>query len=68
MALLLTEVEYIALTLAAKEATWLCLLFTKLGLLQLDQQHALIKISKNNKSAHAIHQDLEFKRGGERES
>lgn len=34
---------HIALTLAAKEATWLRLLLTELGLLQLDQQHALIK-------------------------
>ena len=68
VALSSTEAEYIALTLAAKEVTWLRLLLTKLDLLQPDQQHALIKVSENNKSAHAIHQDLEFERGGERES
>lgn len=33
VALSLTEAEYIALTLAAKEATWLRLLLTELGLL-----------------------------------
>lgn len=31
--LLFTKTEYIALTLVAKETTWLCLLFTKFGLL-----------------------------------
>ena len=44
------------------------MLLTKLGFLQSDQQHTLIKISENNKSAHAIHQDLKFKQGGKRES
>ena len=48
VALSSTEAEYIALTLAAKEATWLRLLLTELRLLQLDQQHALIKVSKGN--------------------
>lgn len=62
MALSLTEAEYIALNLKAKEATWLRLLFTKLGFLQPEQQYALIKISENNKSAHAIYQNLEFER------
>lgn len=37
VALSSTEAEYIALTLAAKEDTWLRLLLTKLGLLQPDQ-------------------------------
>ncbi len=54
VALSSTEVEYIALTLAAKEATWLRLLLTELGLLQPDKQHALIKVSKQNSSAHDI--------------
>lgn len=67
MALSLTEAEYIALNLKVKEVTWLCLLFTKLGLLQPDQQYALLKISENNKTAHAIYQDLEFKREEEYE-
>lgn len=44
VALSSTEAEYIALTLAAKEATWLRLLLTELGLLVLEQ--AQIKISK----------------------
>lgn len=36
----------ITLTLAAKKGTWLRLLLTELGLLQIDQQHALIKVSE----------------------
>ena len=54
VALSSTEAEYIALTLAAKEATWLRLLLTELGLLQPDQQHALIKVSGRNTCAQAI--------------
>ena len=64
-----TEAEYIALTLAAKEATWLRLLLTELGLLKPDQQHALIKVSKQNPSAHASQNgldDLDKMRGGRR--
>lgn len=53
VALSSTEAKYIALTLAAKEATWL---------LQPGQQHALIKVSKNNTCVHAIHQDLDNER------
>ena len=37
------ETEYIALTIAAKEATWMRLLFTELGILQQGQQHVQIK-------------------------
>lgn len=59
VALTSTEAEYIALTLAAKEATWLRLLLTELGLLKPGEQHALIKISEQNTCAQAIHQDLE---------
>ena len=67
VALSLTEVEYIALTVAAKEATWLRLLLKELGLLQPDNKHALIKVSKQNSSAHAIQvglDDLDTTRGG----
>lgn len=64
VALSSTEAEYIALTLAAKEATWLRLLLTELGLLQPDQQHALIKVSERNTSVSQIHQDLGIVRGG----
>lgn len=49
-----TEAEYIALTLAAKEATWLRLLLTELGLIQADNQHAKIHIRQENNSARAI--------------
>lgn len=48
MALFSTEAEYIALTLAAKEATWLRLLLAKLGLLDPNDQHAQIKILESN--------------------
>lgn len=67
VALSSTEAEYIALTLAAKEATWLRLLLTELGLLQPDQQYALIKVSQQNSRAHAIQEgldDLDKTRGG----
>lgn len=66
VALSSTEAEYIALTLAAKEATWLWLLLTELGLLQPDSQHALIKLSEHNTCAQAINQDLDnpCRRGG----
>lgn len=59
VALSSTEAKYIALTLAAKEATWLRLLLTELGLLQPREQHAPIKISEQNTCAQAIHQDLD---------
>ena len=67
VALSSTEAEYIVLTLAAKEATWLRLLLTELGLLQPGQQHALIKVSQNNTCVHAIQQDLDDERGGKNE-
>lgn len=59
VALSSTEAEYIALALAAKEATWLRLLLTELGLLQPDQQNALIEVSEQNLSAHAIQDGLD---------
>ena len=68
VALSSTEAEYIALTLAAKEATWLRLLLTELGLLQPDDQHALIKVLEQNTSAQAIQANLSIERGGETES
>lgn len=57
VALSSTKAEYIALTLAAKDAIWLRLLFTKLGLLLPDQQHAKIKIAYSNTSGKAIKAD-----------
>ncbi len=64
VALSSTEAEYIALTLAAKEATWLRPLLTELGLLQPNQQHALIRVSQNNTSVQSINRDLRDERGG----
>lgn len=64
VALSSTEAGYVALTLAAKEATWLRLLLTELGLLQPDQQHALIKVSERNSCVQSIQQDLDIARGG----
>lgn len=61
------EAEYIALTLAAKEATWLRLLLTELGLLQFDNQYAFIKVLKQNTSAQAIQANLSIERRGEDE-
>lgn len=55
-----TKIEYIALTLAAKEATWLYLLLTELGLLQPDKQYALIKVSQNNTCIQNIHENLDI--------
>ena len=47
VALSSTEAEYVALTLAAKEATWLRLLLTKIGLLDEDGQYAVIKVAQS---------------------
>ncbi len=47
VALSSTEAEYVALTLAAKEATWLRLLLTEVGLLDKDGQYAKIKVTKS---------------------
>ena len=54
IALLSTEAKYIAFSLAAREATWLQLLLTKLGLLTLNNQFAEIHIDENHKCAEAI--------------
>lgn len=68
VALSSTEAEYIALTSAAKEATWIRLLLTESDVLQPDQQHALIKVSERNTNVRQIHQDLDVGRGAEDES
>lgn len=49
-----TEAEYVALSLAAREATWLRLLLTELGLLTPSEQFAEIQVHENNKCAEAI--------------
>ena len=58
VALSSTEAKYIALNLAAKEATWMRLLLIELGLLQSDQQYAFIKIPKHNIYARTITDDI----------
>ena len=58
VALSSTEAEYIALTLAAKEATWLRLLLTELGLLKAEDQHAKINVSKGNSSIQALKNNI----------
>ncbi len=58
VALSSTEAEYITLTLAAKEATWLRLPLTELGVLETDQQHAGIKVSSKNLCVQTINGDL----------
>jgi hypothetical protein len=57
VALSSTESEYVALTSAAKEATWYRLLLTELGILQPEDQHAEIRVSEDNKGAEAVTQD-----------
>ena len=54
VALSSTEAEYVALSLAAREATWLRLLLTELGLLTPSDQFAEIHIHEHNKYAEAI--------------
>lgn len=54
VALSSTEAEYTALTLAAKEATWLRLLLAELELLNEDDQHAKILLRAYNQSAIAL--------------
>lgn len=49
-----TEAEYVALSLAAREITWLKLLFTKLELLKPYDQFVDIHIDENNKYAEVI--------------
>lgn len=68
VALSSTEAEYVALALAAKEATCLRLIFTEPGLLQPHDQHALIKIAENNTCTQAIQQDLGNACGGGEDS
>ena len=54
VALLLTGAKYVALTLVAKEVTWLRLLLTKLGLLKASNQYAKIKVIQGNTGTEQI--------------
>lgn len=47
VALLSTKAKYVALTLVAKEAIWMRLLLTEIGLLDKDGQNVIIKIIKH---------------------
>ncbi len=58
VALSSTEAEYIALTLTAKEATWLRLLLTELDLLKAEDQHARINVSERNSSVQALKDNI----------
>lgn len=54
VALSSTEAEYVMLSLAAQEITWLRLLFIKLGLLIPSKQFVKIYVYENNKCAKEI--------------
>lgn len=49
------EVEYIAITFAIKEVTWLRFLLIELGLVQPNQQHIFINALQNNINIQSIH-------------
>ena len=58
VALSSTEAEYVALTLAAKEATWLRLLLTEIGLLDEESQYAEIKMAQGSIGEEQIKADV----------
>lgn len=62
---MLQEAEFVALTLAAKEATWLRLLLTELGLLGTSEQYAEIKVAQGSTGTKQILADI---RGQEEEA
>ena len=59
VALSSTEAEYLALTLAAKVATWMRLLLTEVGLLDEEGQYAEIKVIQGSKETEQIKADPE---------
>lgn len=63
VALSSTEAEYVALTLAAKEATWMRLLLTEVGLLDEKGQYAEIKVAQGSKGAEQIKADAAGQEG-----
>lgn len=58
VALSSTEAEYIAFTLAAKEAPWLRLLLTELGLLEANDQHAELNVRHEHTGVKTLKKDL----------
>lgn len=57
VALSSTKAEYVALTLAATEATWMRLLLTEIGLLDKQGQYAEIKVLQGSKGTEQIKAD-----------
>lgn len=57
------EAEYVALTLAAREATWMRLLLTEIGLLDEDGQCAMIKVAKGSPGTEQIKADAAGQEG-----
>lgn len=64
VALSQTEAEYVALTFAAKEATWLRLLLIEIGLLDEEGQYAVIKVTQGSIGAEQIQADAAGQMGG----
>lgn len=64
VALSSTEAEYVALTFAAKEATWLRLLLIDIGLLDEEGQYAEIKVTQGSIGAEQIQADAAGQMGG----
>ena len=60
MALSSTEAEYVALTFAAKRATWIRLL---LGLLDVENQYSEIKVIQRSNRTEQIKADAVVKEG-----
>ena len=58
VALSSTQAEYIALTLAAKEATWLRFFLTELGLLEVNDQHAEINVRQVNTGVKTLKENI----------
>lgn len=54
VALLSIKAEYVAVTFATKEATWIILLLTELGLLDKKDQYAKIKVGQRSKEIDQI--------------
>lgn len=57
------KAKYVALTFAAKEATWMRLLLIKLGLLDKKGHYVEIKVLKNSKEVEQIKANAERQEG-----
>ncbi len=63
VALSLTEAKYVALTLAAKEVTWMRLLLTEVGLLDKEGQYKEIKVIQGSEESEQIKTDAAKQEG-----